>query len=436
MIEAVTDEGCFPNDRNPSRDAAAAEHTLNVSVITLDGELLIVVPVSARSSVWELKGLIQKSILGRSVKATWMTLVLGTRVLADAASLHDAGVVDGTTLSIILCPKYRLLVCTFWGDLELWNQEGKLEGTFLTTRYVVPFVGFSPDNTFVVAGDGPCAKLWRVGTQKLHFILKHDVHVLSAAFNPTGTAVLTTSVKNDAKVWSISSGQCVNIAQLPPLGHTVAAFTAHGAMLLYTGHGAIALWNVETGTCVWEYRHRYLSFHQPKSACFSACGDWFFTISGPCNLPGNAMDVWSVSRCSHYWQFKEPNAEITYGSFSPDGWRVVTVSSRKTARVWSLARDWASWAFHHEGSIESAAFAPDGLQVVTISCGYVWLWIADGQTLGRRLPHSRVSIALFSPDSRCVLLSGRDGVRMWSANGKEPCWANADESLRAVAFSH
>ena len=88
MIEAVTDEGFFPNDRNPSQDTSPAERTLTVSVISLGDEVLVTMPVSGRSSVWELKGLIEKSIPGKHMQARWTTLMLGPQVLADAASLH------------------------------------------------------------------------------------------------------------------------------------------------------------------------------------------------------------------------------------------------------------------------------------------------------------------------------------------------------------
>ena len=41
-----------------------------------------------------------------------MTLMLGPQVLANAASLHDAGVVNGAMLCIIYAATYKLLVCT------------------------------------------------------------------------------------------------------------------------------------------------------------------------------------------------------------------------------------------------------------------------------------------------------------------------------------
>jgi WD40 repeat protein len=148
------------------------------------------------------------------------------------------------------------------------------------------------------------------------------------------------------------------------------------------------------------------------------------------------MDVWDVSRHRHYWRFKEPTEEITSGSFSPDGWRVLTVS-QKIVRVWSLGFDSASWTFRNEGVVDWAAFAPDGVQVVTISCGHSYLWRTDCQQFRARLPEGDVSKAFFAPDGACVLLTGGYGTSLWNANGKGDCLFYVDkEDIRAMAFSH
>ena len=423
-----------PEEQNHSCVLTEVGDALNVSVMSLSGEVLVTVLVSSRISVWELKGLIENRVPSKHMKAACMTLMLGSQVLADAASLHDAGVVDGTSLSIVVAPKFKLLVCKFRGAMELWSQEGNLERTFLTTTCRLLSAEFSPDNTYVLTRECDSAKLWRVDTQGCLFIFSHETHLLTAAFSPTGSTVLTTSIGHDAKLWSVSSGHCISNVQFRPFGLITPAFTAHGGMLLHTYHGCISLWNMETGARVWEYPHCY----RRGSARFSAHGDWFLTISGPCNVPTNVVDLWSVASCSHDRQLKEPNGEIRFASFSPDGWRVVTVSSRNTARVWSLGRDWVSCTFQHENQIESADFFPDGVQILIISRGDAWLWIPDGQAPGRRLPQRHVSVALFDPQSEFVLLSGCDGIAMWNATGTELCWAHADNgmSLTALAFSH
>jgi hypothetical protein len=123
MADAAPDDGSSPNDWNPGSDLAVMEgDAVNVSVISLGGEVLVTVSVSGRASVWELKCLIESHGLGRSVTATGMTLLQGPQLLEDAVSLHDAGVVDGAMLTVILASKYNLLVAMHVGDMELWNH--------------------------------------------------------------------------------------------------------------------------------------------------------------------------------------------------------------------------------------------------------------------------------------------------------------------------
>jgi WD40 repeat protein len=59
---------------------------------------------------------------------------------------------------------------------------------------------------------------------------------------------------------------------------------------------------------------------------------------------------------------------VTAASFSPDGTRVVTASSDRTARVWDAATGKAiTLPLVHQEYVLAAAFSPDGTRVVTAS---------------------------------------------------------------------
>ena len=63
--DSVTGANSCSNDWDSRRDIAVMDgDALNVSVMSLGGEVLVIVIVSRRSSVWELKGLIEKRIPG------------------------------------------------------------------------------------------------------------------------------------------------------------------------------------------------------------------------------------------------------------------------------------------------------------------------------------------------------------------------------------
>ena len=108
-------------------------------------------------------------------------------------------------------------------------------------------------------------------------------------------------------------------------------------------------------------------------------------------------------------------------AFSPDGKRVVTVSS--AAEIWdvetgevvaTLDRGDDSWAHR-------CAYSPDGTRVVT--CGYestASVWDAETGALVKTLEGHEDCIfcCVYSPDGRCLATSSDDQtVRVWDARG-------------------
>jgi Flp pilus assembly protein TadD len=104
--------------------------------------------------------------------------------------------------------------------------------------------------------------------------------------------------------------------------------------------------------------------------------------------------------------------------FSPDGARVVTASSDRTARIWDVetGRPLAG-PLVHKDHVLSAQFSTDGKRVVTASDdGTARVWDAQsGQPLTEPLRHTkRVTFASFSPDgTRVVTASDDNTARIW-----------------------
>jgi WD40 repeat protein len=74
---------------------------------------------------------------------------------------------------------------------------------------------------------------------------------------------------------------------------------------------------------------------------------------------------------------------VTSAAFSPDGLRIITTSSDRTARIWDVASAKEIVILRgHEGSVNFAAFSPDGSRIVTASGdNTARIWDAHLQTM-------------------------------------------------------
>jgi WD40 repeat protein len=227
-------------------DGRAVDDILKVSVMSLSGSVLGTATVSSKSSVWELKSSIVLAIPQLHMHQRRITLMHGPQILADATPVHEAGIVNGTVLSVILTPAYNMLVSR--GDVaELWNHEGRLDGVFFGHTSEINTVNFSPDVTLAITSSWDCsAKLWQVASQVCLFTLWHEAPVDSAAFNLAGTTVLTATLLHEMKLWCVSSGHCVSALSLHGHGQIEFVFTSQGVNVLHTRAHCIALWNMET----------------------------------------------------------------------------------------------------------------------------------------------------------------------------------------------
>jgi hypothetical protein len=105
-------------------------------------------------------------------------------------------------------------------------------------------------------------------------------------------------------------------------------------------------------------------------------------------------------------------------SFSPDGKRVVTASSDRTARLWDAETGTEIAVLQaHTDLVNSAAFSPDGKRVVTASSDQTArLWEAEtGKEIAVLKGHTNwLQSAAFSPDGKRVVTASVDQTaRIW-----------------------
>jgi PDZ domain/WD domain, G-beta repeat len=111
-------------------------------------------------------------------------------------------------------------------------------------------------------------------------------------------------------------------------------------------------------------------------------------------------------------------APLTAASFSPDGRRIVTASTDKTARIWDAETGkTVAILAGHSNWVESARFSTDGRHVVTSSSDKTArVWDTEsGKTIAILSGHTGgLWNAAFSPDgSRVVTASDDETARIW-----------------------
>lgn len=105
-------------------------------------------------------------------------------------------------------------------------------------------------------------------------------------------------------------------------------------------------------------------------------------------------------------------ADLWGAAFSPDGTRVVTGSSDKTARIWNTSSGATLLVLAgHDEAVRAAIFSPDGTEVAT-ACrnGLVKIWnAATGVEIASMTAHAEMIEAIaFSPDSERLATASRD----------------------------
>ncbi|WP_165982420.1 nSTAND1 domain-containing NTPase [Dankookia rubra] len=137
-------------------------------------------------------------------------------------------------------------------------------------------------------------------------------------------------------------------------------------------------------------------------------------------------------------------APVLSAAFSPDGKKVLTVSSDGAAQLWSTATgELLGPPLRHEVPVLSAAFSSDGTKVFTVSGdGAAQLWnAATGEPLGPPLRHEVpvLYVALSQDGARLLIISDDRTARLWDLRGESPSATSLQGYLgpvRIAALSH
>lgn len=253
--------------------------------------------------------------------------------------------------------------------------------------------------------------------------------VTSAAFNSTGEWVATTSDSNITRVWEVSerTGNSGNVvAELSPPDETPGGsandlekgvvFRPDGKQVAVISSDRVRVWDVETHSVVMELTGH---IRDVNSAAFSPDGERIVTAGSD-----KTARVWDVKTGQTLLSLTGHTDRVNDAAFSPDGERIVTAGADDTARLWDAGTGQPIRELRgHTDGVNSAAFSTDGERIVTAGNeGTTRVWDAStGRSLRELQGHAgAVTGAAFSPDGKLVVTGGVDNTtRVWDVDAGE-----------------
>ena len=337
--------------------------------------------------------------------------------------------------------KYMNIVTVNSGKPENWPAIQNILAGHLS--YVLS-VAFSPDGSRIVSGSSDnTIRLWDAETGDAigKPLEGHSNFVYSVAFSPDGSRIVSGSEDNTIRLWDAETGDAIGRSLE---GHSSSvysvAFSPDGTRIVSgSWDNTIRLWDAETGDDIGEPLEGHYSY--VHSVAFSPDGSRIVSSS-----LDNTIRLWDVETGDSIGLPLKGHSSSVYSvAFSPDGSRIVSGSEDNTIRLWDAETGDAIGRplEGHSSSVYSVAFSPDGSRIVSGSWdNTIRLWdVETGDAIGRPLEghSSYVYSVAFSPDgSRIVSGSLDKTIRLWDAEtgdaiGKPPEGHSGD--VYSIAFS-
>jgi WD40 repeat protein/serine/threonine protein kinase len=248
-------------------------------------------------------------------------------------------------------PDGRFVAASSEGIAGVWDAEtGTLRHTLLGHSGLVLSVAWSPDSSRLVTGslDGT-AKVWKIGPQSVQELWSLSAQetrsgVVGVAFSPDGTRVMAGDAGITAvKVWDLGPNGDAEWANLPAAaGRPAAEFMPDGRRVVTTSlrgsdfetGRALTIWDLQTGR---DLRTIGPATDFLRFLAFDVSPDGGSIALGGSSMPdffggASAVRAWDAStgaelfRIGHYLDVNEV-------AFSPDGEYLVTASYDGTAKI-------------------------------------------------------------------------------------------------------
>jgi WD40 repeat protein len=320
--------------------------------------------------------------------------------------------------------------------VKVWDAQTGQELFTIKGTGSVHGVAFSPDGKRLVSG-GDSLMVWDAEKDQKPLILKGNdgSDVTSLSFSPDGKRLASVSrgtwddTKStytgvEVKVWDAQNGKGLlnlkddNARPIPILS---VAYSPDGKRLA-TNSDTLKVWDAQTGQELLSLKHDVTDFRIILSLAFSPDGRRLATCGGSGRARGPGyVKVWDAQNGKELLTLKDTDSVLSV-AFSPDGKCLASgtgnfLPSRGEVKVWDAQTGQELLTIKgFNAAVQRVAFSPDGKRLVGVSSGRVTVWDAQTRQNLLSLPTAGVTDLAFSPDGkRLVNASSDKTVKVWDA---------------------
>jgi Tol biopolymer transport system component len=267
-----------------------------------------------------------------------------------------------------------ILAVGLFRTVQFWDTNSKtLKSTWKGHSDAVRALVYSRDGKRLAAAGGPGGsagevRIWNVeqNREERTFGADHPDSILSLAWSPDGTRIVTASADRSLKIWNTADGRLLSTLRDHADMVYGVSWSADGKLLVSAGADKqVKVWNAETGRRLYSL---------------------------------------------------QPHEDVIYGvQISPNGARFCTVSADKQAKVFALGPEGSGHqrSFGGDGRpVQALAWASDSRRLaVGGGSSRVHIWNTDTgaeENTLKDIPDWVLSLA-FSPDTRRLAVGTQDG---------------------------
>lgn len=241
-----------------------------------------------------------------------------------------------------------------------------VDGTY-TYYYPINSIAFAPNSyQFVTGGNDEYARIWN-GASSTN--LKHSFDVLSVAYRPTGSEVVTAD-GNTIRRWNANTGAFIATVATTANAVSQLLVTPDGNKVLTALYGSTAkLWDIETGVLLQNFQGHTAAV---RSIAYAPDGARIYTASSDASLR-----VWGTQNSIELQRIPGHPGRANKIAISLDETKVVTVGESAALHMWDASTTLYESTIYTNQRTNGVAFRADTEQLFVTSGTNTTLWDTD-----------------------------------------------------------